>query len=357
MVRKTALIISGLLLLVSCGVHKSYEVLIGTFGDNMYSAVFDEGELIDVKAVPAKDPAFIINGESGLYSVSENADVPGAYTFSDNLEINSYLGDGIAFSPCNIIRPEGSNTLLISSYADGAISVLGLDDADGITGVEETLRFEGSGPAGEQQAHARIHQVIQLDENWLLATDLGSDRIRILRSNAGHPGHAGDFELPAGCGPRHMEHAAGSPFIYLVTEISREVMTLRLDMEGGKPGLALLQRLKADSSDVSGGGDIHLSPDGKRLYASMRNDNDGIAAFKVLEDGTLEYSDYTPTAEHPRHFSISPDGRYMLVACVNAACVEIFPIAEDGKLKKEGSRTVSFAPDKPSCILFRQKNR
>ena len=353
MMKRTLAFISGLLLLVSCGADKGFDVLIGTFGDNMYSAVFAGGELKGITPVPAKDPAFIINGESGYYAVSENKETPGAYTFSEGLETNSYCAEGVAFSPCNIIRPQGGSTLLISSYADGVISVLGLDGEDRITGVEGTLSFEGRGPAGEQQEHARIHQVIQLDEDWLLASDLGSDRIRILRNNGGHPVHTGDFELPAGCGPRHMEHVPGSPFIYLVTEISREVMTLKLDMDRGMPELSLLQSLKADGSTVSGGGDIHLHPDGKWLYASMRNDNDGIAVFKVLEDGTLEYSDYTRSAEHPRHFSISPDGRYMLVACVNAACVEIFPIGRDGKLQKERSRTVSFAPDKPSCIRFR----
>lgn len=352
--KKPALLLIGMILLSSCVGRNTYELLIGTFGSNMYTAVFREGKLFEISPIPAVDPAFIVEDDRAVYSVSENGDVPGAYTFSKDLYEISYCGEGVGFSPCNIMRPDGIGTLLISSYREGTISVLGLDDGDRITGVLQTLKFEGSGPAGEQQEHARIHQVIRIDDGWLLATDLGSDRIRILKNNEGFPEHIADFELPAGCGPRHMEYVPGSGIIYLVTEISREVMVIGLGRgEDGVPALSLLQRIKADGSEVSGGGDIHLHPDGKTLYASMRNDNDGIASFAVKEDGTLEYAGYAHTAEHPRHFSISPDGRYMLVACVNAACVQIFPINGDGSLNEKGSRTVSFAPDKPSCIRFR----
>ena len=57
---------------------------------------------------------------------------------------------------------------------------------------------------------------------------------------------------------------------------------------------------------AKGSGDIHISPDGKFLYASNRLKADGIAIFSInQEEGTLTKTGYQLTGIHPRNFIIS----------------------------------------------------
>ena len=58
--------------------------------------------------------------------------------------------------------------------------------------------------------------------------------------------------------------------------------------------------------------DIHLTPDGKFLYASERTTST-LAAFSVdLKTGLLTSIDSYPTEKQPRGFNIDPTGRYLL---------------------------------------------
>ena len=62
--------------------------------------------------------------------------------------------------------------------------------------------------------------------------------------------------------------------------------------------------------------DIHISPDGKFLYASNRADENNLAIFSINEHtGMLKLLGYQSTlGDHPRGFTIDPTGKYLLVA-------------------------------------------
>ncbi len=58
---------------------------------------------------------------------------------------------------------------------------------------------------------------------------------------------------------------------------------------------------------ISGSADIHITPDGRILYASNRLKGDGIAIFSIdLENGQLTKIGYQLTGIHPRNFVITP---------------------------------------------------
>jgi 6-phosphogluconolactonase (cycloisomerase 2 family) len=86
--------------------------------------------------------------------------------------------------------------------------------------------------------------------------------------------------------------------------------------------LTLRQVVKADRLNARGAADIHLSPDGKFLYASLRLQNDGIAIFSVQPDGTLAEVGYQHTGAHPRNFAITKD--LAIVACRDSDEIEIY---------------------------------
>lgn len=329
-------------------------IFFGTYGNNIYTADFDTETrtFSNIVATPAHDASFIIKDEDGYFAVSENKDNPGAYTFSPDFKETSHIFSGIGEYPCNIYRDKKHNLVYTANYGSGTISVLKLNRHNRIKKVAATLEFEGSGPKVDQQSHPRIHQVFALNDDWLLANDLGADCIRILKVNprTGMPSHISDFNLPAGCGPRIMTFNSDHSIIYLVTELSREVYVIRPDLSGDVPSLELVQRVKCDDyDDARGGADVCVHPSGKWLYASMRLEHEGIARFEIKSDGTLEYLDYTLTGSHPRNFSITPDGRTLLAACVFSEFVQVFAINDEGELIPANTQ-LKLGEERPTCV-------
>jgi 6-phosphogluconolactonase (cycloisomerase 2 family) len=89
-----------------------------------------------------------------------------------------------------------------------------------------------------------------------------------------------------------------------------------------------------------------LSPDGKFLYASNRLKADGIAIFSVnQETGLLTKVGYQLTGIHPRNFVMTPDGKFLLVACRDSNLVQIFSRdKETGLLAKVGYQLTGIHP-------------
>ena len=208
---------------------------------------------------------------------------------------------------------------VVADYTSGTLSVFPLDK-DGIpVCAPRLIRFQGSGPDPVRQQSPHIHSSwLSPDGASLVVADLGSDRLYRIRVLGGRLAEGGmeAFPMPAGCGPRHC--AFGNGVLYVSTELSDEVLVLDW------PSMQLRQRIVVNEALPGGGGHLVLSPDGKYLYASSRMKNDGIAAFKVLDGGSLKKAGYFRSASHPRHFCMSPEGDYLFVACRDDDVVQIF---------------------------------
>jgi 6-phosphogluconolactonase len=159
--------------------------------------------------------------------------------------------------------------------------------------------------------------------------------------------------MKAHTGPRHIIISGDNRFAYLVSELVGTVTTLSLDANTGlltqvdvvnmlpvnsklKPGAP---RLPAGSGeeprDVSmdiWASDLHLTPDGKFLYAAERTSNT-IAAFSVdAASGKLTYLSSTPTEKQPRGFAIDPKGKYMVVSGELSDTISVYAIDGSGAL-------------------------
>ena len=134
-----------------------------------------------------------------------------------------------------------------------------------------------------------------------------------------------------------------------------DVVVASPDMMGlvGRLGKVLGPRglMPADTVGAKGSADIHITPDGKFLYASNRLKADGIAIFAVDSDkGTLTKIGYELTGIHPRNFVITPNGRYLLVACRDSNLIQIFEIdKETGLLTDTGEK---IETSRPVCLKF-----
>jgi len=72
--------------------------------------------------------------------------------------------------------------------------------------------------------------------------------------------------------------------------------------------------------------DLHLTPDGKFLYAAERTSS-SLGAFSVdPATGKLTYLSSTPTENQPRGFAIDPKGRTMVVSGEKSETISVYAI-------------------------------
>ena len=97
--------------------------------------------------------------------------------------------------------------------------------------------------------------------------------------------------------------------------------------------------------------DIHVSPDGKFLYASNRGDADQIAIYSIDKDGKLAVVGHQSVlGKTPRNFAIDPSGNFLLAANQNTSDVVIFKRdLKTGLLTPTGKK---IQVDKPVCLKF-----
>ena len=362
---KKSIIVMTAVLAAACSEAPKTEVVIGTYGEHLYTYSFDHQtlEFSKVAKAEARNASYALAEEGCIFAVSEVGEGSGAYSFQmdegANVQMTAERRQTGA-DPCFVMMyqaEDGSRYMMTADYSGGSVSVFPVRDGQIGERVEQ-MCFEGSGPVSSRQEASHIHQLKEVPgrakgaEGYILATDLGADVIRLLKACKGEGTlkleHIKDIPCPAGSGPRHMEFSADRERLYVIAELSGEVLAYKVS-GSGEPEFELVQRVQADEVNAGGSADIHMHPSGKWIYTSHRLENDGISIFKVNEDGTLEKCGYAHTDRHPRNFMITDDGQLLLVACRDDRSIQVFRIEKDGTLTLTPSKLV-FESDMPSSI-------
>ena len=328
-------------------------------GIKLYAWDGEKGEATYVSGLKGiSNPSYQVVSADGerVYSVGEDDGLTStahALSFDKSQGrltlMNTQLTQGGA--PCYINLSPNGKFVITANYVGGSISLLGLDSEGKIGTEAEVIPFEGEGVLKGRQSQPHLHCVeFTPDGKFLLANDLGTDKIHVFPlTSGGKLDEMGTFdvELEAGSGPRHLCFSKDGRFAYLINELSGKVTALSYKGETLTP----IQYIEADTVNAQGSADIHLSPDGKFLYASNRLKADGIAVFSVhQETGMLTRAGYQLTGIHPRNFIITPDGRFLLVACRDSNLVQIFRRDEKTGLLVDTGKTIDTS--KPVCLKF-----
>jgi 6-phosphogluconolactonase len=124
-------------------------------------------------------------------------------------------------------------------------------------------------------------------------------------------------EAKTKAGPRHLVFHPSGRFAYCTNELDATVGAYRVDATAGTLSPAGTQSLlpagHAGHAPFAAA-DIHVTPDGRHLYASERASN-SLTGFTIDGDtGLLTPAGNVPTEEKPRGFNVDPRGRYLLAA-------------------------------------------
>lgn len=252
--------------------------------------------------------------------------------------------------PCHI-RQVGHH-VITANYTGGSMSVAELTDKGELKELKKVFSFQNK--ASEKVSH--IHCIIPSPDGLhLFATDLGMDCIYRFDAHPKAQGTANQvidnikmaYRGKQGSGPRHLTFHPNGKYAYLINELNGEVVVFAY--QGGE--LKEVQTIMADEGKGGGSADIHVSPDGRFLYASHRLKKDGLSIFTIdTTTGKITKVGYQKTAKHPRNFNITPNGQFLLVAGRDNNVIEIFKRNEQtGKLKKIKK---GIAVSKPVCVEF-----
>lgn len=287
-----------------------------------------KSQLLDTLMV--NNPSFVAVRGNMAYALSEcgtNSQLHSIALDGNKLALTSTVDDQ-GDDPCHI-NVQG-NKIYIANYTSGSVVVKNIN-ANGTLGKNAQVHtFSGSGPT-PRQLSSHIHNIALTPQgNYLAASDLGGDCVYLFRiNNDGLLTHVDTLATTPGSGPRHMQFSNNGKTLYLITELSDEVVVAQHN--NGK--LKFLQAITAARTMGHGAGDLHIHPSGHFVYATVRLIDDGIALFKVNKDSSLTRTAFYSTGKHPRNFAITPCGTLLLCACRDKNAIEIYRInRNDGTL-------------------------
>ncbi len=244
------------------------------------------------------------------------------------------------------------DVLFTSSYEEGTMSSFLVWDDGTLMPASSSI---AQGP--------NAHQVVIAPRTGgfaLLVPSLGSDSI-VLNAIGGEtnpscplPGSvcvASTAQSRPGSGPRHLVFHPSIPTVaYVINEKDSSVAKWTYDPAAvtlsNPVYVSALPPGVQPNASLWAAGEIAVSNDGSVLYASNRAlsasaGTSSIAAFRLAANGDIGapigWYDGAGDVNFPRHFSLTPDGQWMLVANQRGQSVTIFHVERDGSLTKVGT--------------------
>lgn len=265
--------------------------------------------------------------------------------------INQQSSEGA--DPCYIIND--AQNVIAANYSGGNISVFKKRGDGGISQAVQIIQHYGKGKNPQRQEKPHVHMVqFSPDKKFVLSNDLGTDQIYVYQY---HPESAtkileikDSVSVKSGSGPRHLTFSPNGKFAYLLQELDATLTVFSY----GNGELKKIQETQITAPDFKGetsAADIHISPDGKFLYATNRGTANEISCFKIAKNGLLDFVESVPTlGKGPRNFTIDPSGNFVLVGHQYTNQVVIFKRDQKtGKLTDTAQRIDLCSP---VCLVF-----
>lgn len=330
-------------------------------GEGIYLCSYDGKEIKTLALIPTVNPSFVCVDEEHrrLCAVNETKEWENTfggsvsqwhYDESGNFSLETVQGTG-GTDPCHVaVSPDG-HWLGVANFASGALTAFRLDEQGRICSERVLFQHQGSSVNQTRQTGPHAHSVIFGTDETLYVPDLGIDKLVCYRYGESiEPYEKGDVAAAPGSGPRYGEFSRDGKHLYIINEIAStvthyEVSNHRFEVRD------TISTLPNGFKGANIGADLHLSVDGRYLYASNRG-HDSLAIFRIGENGTLIALGHVPCGGRtPRNFAVDPSGELLFVGNQDTDNIAVFSISADGMLHMMGS----YHFPTPVCIRFLSK--
>ena len=309
-------------------------------------------------AAKTESPSFLAKTTNNKYVVAVNEtnsnDGSGtveSYTMDgNNLKKLSSSSSGGAH-PCHISINE-IGQVVVSNYTGGNVGLLNISKNGTLSNLLDVQQHEGKGDHERQDAPHAHSSWFRPDKKGIISVDLGSNELWFseIENNKFIPLNEPKLAMNPNAGPRHIVFHPNGNFLYVLNELDNTVGFIYKEDDKGYRLGDTYTTLPDGFTEFSKGADIHISGDGKFLYASNRGHN-SIAIFEINKtNGSLKMVDIESTkGSGPRNFQLALDDKYLIVANQSSDNIVCFERdIETGKL------TYISQVDAPApvCLLF-----
>lgn len=366
--KKLSLLLFAIFLTISMNAQdKIYNLIIGTYtnsceskGIYVYDFSVDTGDFsLKANTENVINPSYLTvsQGNDFVYSVNENGKESTVSSFGFNSKsgklnfLNKQETNGA--DPCYIINDD--KNVISANYSGGNFTVFGKNADGSLTEAKQIIQHLGKSANEKRQESAHVHMTyFSPDKKFVLVNDLGMDKILVYKYDKNASKDIltlkETINTKKGSGPRHLVFSNDGKFVYVLHELDGSLTTYKYK----NGSLKLLQETTIVAKDFKGetsSADIHISPDGKFLYATNRGDANTINTFAISKKGTLDLVNQVDTkGKGPRNFVIDPTGKFLLVGHQYTNNVVIFKIDKTtGKLTDTGKRIELCSP---VCLVF-----
>ncbi len=320
----------------------------------------EKEEITDISlAAKLDNPTYLaINNEGNyLYSIMKEGPSGGLAAFQIDRNkkeltyINNVVSEGVP--PCHVSIGNASSVVFSANYHKGTVEAHSLNQETGaVLSPRSFIEHTGKGPDSRQEKPHVHYAEVTPDGKYVIAVDLGIDKIITYELIDGKFIEKNMLSVAPGCGPRHLEFHPNGKLAYVMTEFSSEIIVLIYNEENGSfKQIQTISTIPATFTENSHGSAIHLSSDGRFVYAGNRGHN-SIAIFAINEEtGMLHFIEHVSTmGDWPRDFSLDPTGKYLIAANQNSGNLVLFARNEQtGKLTLLQS---DIRVPEPVCVKF-----
>jgi 6-phosphogluconolactonase len=312
------------------------------------------------------NPSYLTLSPNGKYvyactdTKTPNAGSVSSFEFNPENKTLTFLnkqGSG-GENPVYVSVHKSGKWLVNSNYTEGSVSVHPLLENGKIDSIAQNFQYSDGSIHKERQTRSHVHSAVFSPQfDYLFLPDLGADKIRCYQFDetqkqplieTKNPFTKTDLEA----GPRHFTFHPNQKFGYCIEEMAGAISAYQY--ENGT--LQKIQRINTHPDKIKEGfesSDIHISPDGKFLYATNRGKENNIAIFSIAENGLLTNIGYQSTlGKHPRIFAIDESGKFLIATNVISGNVVVFKRnTKTGLLKKVGKEVKM---ENVSCIQIKR---
>lgn len=336
-------------------VPSTYDLLIGTYtkgtskGIYVYRFYTETGRLAYLNEIDGvSNPSYlcVANNNKFVYAVNENGKdgEVSAFTFEPKLGklvfLNKQSSSGA--DPCYVSVDKDQKNVFVANYSSGSLAVLPVNKDGSLSPVSQLVQDQGHGVNAARQEGPHVHiAMLSPDEKYLLYSDLGTDKLSVMRYHASRPqpltpANPAFVSVTDGEGPRHIVFSQDKKHVYMVTEMGSAVHVF--DYDNGKlKEKQSITLLRDGFKGQTAGAAIHISPDGRFLYASNRLETNEISVYAIDPDnGSLIFAQRVSSyGKNPRDFAIDPSGNFLLAANQDSDDIIIYRIDKsNGKLNR-----------------------
>jgi len=247
-----------------------------------------------------------------------------------------------------------------ANYTEGSVSVFPILENGKIDSIAQNFQYMDGSMHKERQTRSHVHSsVFSHQFDYLFLPDLGADKIRCYAFDENQKKPLMETKNPftktdLEAGPRHFTFHPNQKFGYCIEEMAGQISVYKYENENGV--LNKIQRIATHTDKIKEGfesSDIHISPDGKFLYATNRGQENNIAIFSIDENGLLKNIGYQSTlGKHPRIFAIDESGKFLVASNVLTGNVIVFRRdSKTGLLKKVGKE---IKMENVSCVQIKR---